>query len=576
MARPVRCVDGEISLTTAFAIHDGAPLQQVLSPILRQVTEVPGVMYAAVYLIDDPAARLTLRASHGLTAQYLDFMSTVPLYLASGTAISGPPSVRAVLTGTTTIVRDMINEPGVETWQPVVRDHGFQGICAFPLQDSTHRSVGSLTVYLASVDALASADICRVDRVASVVSAIVALVLSRDTAGQFALAQRAEIDQLASRIDELETAITVQCDALALAVTEPGLEPILQLFADGLDMDITLIDQKGGAVSAGAPLSRPMYRRAIAGRDSQPLTLQASARTTNDLAPTARLALDAACALAELELARMTRDADIEARLTLDLIADLLSPAAMRHDAAVIGRARALGHRPNQPHDVVLIIPVQDESKGTLQVQRVRSRIINETTKLEPRPVVGSLGSTVIVLSPVADLTVGVCGDTRTLVDRLIRVVPQSFRVLIGPRADSLTDAHRVLEAASRAAQLLTADSPSVTDMTNLGLHGLLLESGTADSLRNFADRTLASLTRHDENRDGSLIDTLRVWLAADMSASATARQLVVHANTINYRLRRIGELSGLLPSRPIDLLQLQLALTVTELAGRFEVPHPK
>jgi len=274
---------GKIPLSTAFAIHDGAPLQQVLSPVLRQVTEVPGVMYAAVYLIDDPAVRLTLRASHGLTPQYLDFMATEPLYLASGTAISGPPSVRAVLTGTMTIVRDVIHEPGVETWQPVFRDHGYQGIGAFPLQDSTDRSLGSLTVYLASVDALASADIPRVERIARVVSAIVALVCSRDTARQFALAQRAEIDQHISRIAELETAITVQRDALALAVTEPGLEPILQRFADGLDMDITLIDHKGGAVSAGTPLSRPMYHRAITGRDSQPLTLQASARRTSDL-----------------------------------------------------------------------------------------------------------------------------------------------------------------------------------------------------------------------------------------------------------------------------------------------------
>jgi DNA-binding PucR family transcriptional regulator len=56
------------------------------------------------------------------------------------------------------------------------------------------------------------------------------------------------------------------------------------------------------------------------------------------------------------------------------------------------------------------------------------------------------------------------------------------------------------------------------------------------------------------------------VWLSTGCSTAATAEQLVVHPNTVGYRLRRIERLTGR-NLRGVDTrLELQLALTVRDI----------
>jgi len=80
-------------------------------------------------------------------------------------------------------------------------------------------------------------------------------------------------------------------------------------------------------------------------------------------------------------------------------------------------------------------------------------------------------------------------------------------------------------------------------------------EGWRADELR----RPLRRLARHD--RDGQLRRTLAVWFAHDMKAAPSAGALHVHRNTLDYRLRRIGEITGLELSRLNDCLLLFIGL---------------
>ncbi|MGW4366639.1 PucR family transcriptional regulator [Nocardia takedensis] len=57
------------------------------------------------------------------------------------------------------------------------------------------------------------------------------------------------------------------------------------------------------------------------------------------------------------------------------------------------------------------------------------------------------------------------------------------------------------------------------------------------------------------------LIDTLRCYLDSDLNRQRTARMLTIHSNTVDYRLRRVKELTGLDPYRPNGLWYLQSAL---------------
>ena len=49
----------------------------------------------------------------------------------------------------------------------------------------------------------------------------------------------------------------------------------------------------------------------------------------------------------------------------------------------------------------------------------------------------------------------------------------------------------------------------------------------------------------------------------------ATARALFVHPNTVRYRLRQVGEVTGWTPTQPRDAFALQVALILGRQSGR-------
>ena len=76
------------------------------------------------------------------------------------------------------------------------------------------------------------------------------------------------------------------------------------------------------------------------------------------------------------------------------------------------------------------------------------------------------------------------------------------------------------------------------------------------------AGRPLAALTAHDA-KGGDLVATLRTWCGKGFDVAVAAEALHVHPNTLRYRLRRAGEVSGLDLDRPQHRLALYLLLAV-------------
>jgi carbohydrate diacid regulator len=67
----------------------------------------------------------------------------------------------------------------------------------------------------------------------------------------------------------------------------------------------------------------------------------------------------------------------------------------------------------------------------------------------------------------------------------------------------------------------------------------------------------------HDRSK-GMLRRTLDAWFAHNENSGATANALQVHRNTLDYRLRRIGELTGLDLARSEDRLLLYVSSLLT------------
>jgi len=100
-----------------------------------------------------------------------------------------------------------------------------------------------------------------------------------------------------------------------------------------------------------------------------------------------------------------------------------------------------------------------------------------------------------------------------------------------------------------------------------LGLYRLLAGLRDREELRRFYAETLGALARYDHEHNTELVHTLEVFFEENANASQTSRALYVHRNTLNYRLQRIVEITGLDLNDAEARLTLQLALKVHYLA---------
>lgn len=91
--------------------------------------------------------------------------------------------------------------------------------------------------------------------------------------------------------------------------------------------------------------------------------------------------------------------------------------------------------------------------------------------------------------------------------------------------------------------------------------------SGDGHARRQLATDVYGPLTMGD----GVLLDTVSAYLDSGGSIEATARAMFIHANTVRYRLKRVGDLTGYSPSNPRDAFTLRVALTL----GRLLKPEP-
>jgi sugar diacid utilization regulator len=90
---------------------------------------------------------------------------------------------------------------------------------------------------------------------------------------------------------------------------------------------------------------------------------------------------------------------------------------------------------------------------------------------------------------------------------------------------------------------------------------------------RRILEATLRPLLEYDRDHQTALVTTLRVFLDEGTNLTRSARALMVHSNTVLYRLRRIRDLSGHDPRDLSQLVILYFALKLDDL--RSVGPEP-
>jgi sugar diacid utilization regulator len=180
---------------------------------------------------------------------------------------------------------------------------------------------------------------------------------------------------------------------------------------------------------------------------------------------------------------------------------------------------------------------------------------------LGPRALVVVRQDEVVAVLPLAGKTPEVMGVTLD-VARVNADREHDIRMLIGVSGvcRGLVDAGRRYLDAHHALRRCNPSRPIVS-LSELSPFEHLVAAADRSTRRSIAQEASA-LTGNDS---GALMETLRAYLDSDLDVAATAKALFVHPNTVRYRLRRIGELTGFDPQHFSGLVQLHTVARLSE-----------
>ncbi len=130
----------------------------------------------------------------------------------------------------------------------------------------------------------------------------------------------------------------------------------------------------------------------------------------------------------------------------------------------------------------------------------------------------------------------------------------------VGSWRTSYRDAVQAMELAVR----LQTDTPLY--IGDLGVYQLILSLNDREKLTDFCDRTLGTLIAYDRAQNSELVKTLEAFFNCHGNLSQTADVLIVHRNTLLYRMNRINDIAKIDLDRPETRLALHLALTIRRL----------
>jgi sugar diacid utilization regulator len=597
----------------ARAVNAAEPLEAVLTRVAQQACGLVGFEFCAVMLADPAREHLRVAGWYGLSAEYVALVSDGGSLLIDP---SGPdldtPAARAFREGRTVAVADVGVAPNFGRLRRLAPAQGYQALLAAPLRGSSE-VVGVIVGYSVSAREFEAAERELIELLAEQVA------LATETA-RLRTAQQDVISELSLVNDELQRGRAVlewaerqHHELMRLVLEEVGLAGLVTALAAALGASVTVEDAAGRVLACAPELGycpppdaaarrRRPARDALGAQDAPgrrysvalvpivaaagPIVAGVPGAGPSEVAWAApvvlggelvgRLWVSAPPAAPEpvqlrvverfalvvaLELLQQRHLVEVHRQLSGDLLGDLFRADGPARPRALLDRASALGHDLSRPHVVALLT-----LDGPLPPAPPLPELIRAAAEPGPRPLSGLYDGGYVLLLPAEPDPGDALRRVRTQVAQAVS--PHTTPTLVaGPVAGDLADYARAYRVARGAAALRRASHPGgLVDVRELGLSALLLETGAPDALRRFARNLLRTVVAHEQRRGGDLLVTLRTWLATGCSTAAAAEVLVVHPNTVSYRLGRIEQLVGRSLRDAEVRLELQLALTVREI----------
>jgi sugar diacid utilization regulator len=585
------------------------PLEKVLTRVAVQACELIGFEFCAVMLADERQEYLHVAGCSGLTPDYLAQVSDGrSLHIRPPGPDLDTPAARAYREDRTIVVPNVLKAPSYGRLRRLAPTQGYQALLASPLRGSGDLA-GVIVAYSVTARQFSGPELELIELLGG--QAAMALETARLRAEQ-----QEVIRELSRANDELrrgravlEWAEQQHHQLMQLVLDEVELPELVSALASALRASVT-VEDTDGRVLASAPAEGYCPPPASAVRQARvaekareesgrrytvarvPVPAGNGRISTAGGLPAATAAwaapvvvggelagrlwvtappadpepvqlrvIERFALVVALLLLQQRHLVDVQSRLSGDLLGDLLRDGGPVRPQAVLDRAAAIGHDLSRPH-VLALLTVDAAVPPTVRLPE----LVRAAAEPGPAPLVGPYDGAYVLLLPAepdpgdalrrvlvkADQTVGARG---------------MVTVVAGPVAHDLGDYATAFRVVRGAAALHRASGRGgLVDVGGLGLAALLLETGTPDALRRFATTVLQDVEAHEERYGGDLLTTLRAWLSAGCSTAAAADALVVHRNTVTYRLGRIEQLTGRTLRDSSVRLELQLALTIREI----------
>ena len=588
------------------SVNAAEPLVSVLTRVAEQACELIGFEFCAVMLADERRECLQIAGWSGLTPDYLAQVSD-----GQGLRIRPPgpdldtPAARAYREDRTIVVPDVREARSYGRLRHLAPTQGYRALLAAPLRGSGDLA-GVIVAYSVTARQFSGPELELIELLAG--QAATALETARLRAEQQDVIRELSLanEEMRRGRAVLEWAEQQHHQLMQLVLDEVELPELVGALASALRASVTVEDTDGRVLASApaegyCPPPGPAARRAGAARAALKAREASGRRYTvarvpvrgpngrvtrstaawaapvvvgGELAgrlwvtdppaepePVQLRVIERFALVVALLLLQQRHLLDVQSRLSGDLLGDLLRDGGPVRPRAVLDRAAALGHDLSQPHVLALLTADAAVPPAVRLPELARA-----AAEPGPVPLAGPYDGAHVLLLP-ADPDPG-DALRRILVKADQAVGARGMVTLVaGPVAGDPAGYATAFRVARGAAALRRASGRGgFVDVGRLGLSALLLETGTPDSLRRFAADVLHAVEEHEARYGGDLLATLRAWLSAGCSTAAAADALVVHRNTVTYRLARIEQLAGRSLRDSRVRLELELALTIREI----------
>lgn len=592
----------------ARAVNRGLPSHDLLNLIAGTVAQLTTYDFCGVLLPDEDGEKLLIRGFFGLSPSYVaEVNAAQPPLIRPGAHAEGPSS-RAFRTQRPVVLVDIRTDPTCLQWEAVAAEQGYRSILSLPLVAS-EGSLGVLNCYLRRSRDIPDHEVVLMETVANQAALAIESTAIRERATM-------RVHRLEQRVAALEEerriarrAEKVYRDLMRLLLAGEGLDRITRELAAAVHSDTLIEDPTGHPLGAavvpedldripglaarqdprvGALLQQARAEhRAIELNNGEgaPPTLVAPVVLDEELAGWVwafnprrgfsefeRQALERGALVAALAVSRLRTAQEVEWRLSRDFLDDLLDPEGV-DQGSTLSRALQVGLDLTVPCTVVVIRPDPAGDDPVVRVTgsaaRLQRSLLTQVQRVvnaaaDGGTLVAARGEDVIVLWPELDNR----PEATELAERLRRQIHPyvgSVSVALGPPCHDVGEYAEAYRLAAGALDLVqrAGSRNRVVAMADLGIYRLLLQVKRPEELIDFMNHVLRPLYEYDGRRDTTLVETLRAFLRCGFSAAATAEVLIVHPNTVSYRLRRIEEILGVDCHDPQALLQFQFAFLI-------------